>query len=322
MTYYAAVCQQEPGGYLWFGDLAGQERWIKTHTECQGHTVVPMLVKDENGKTYVRQDIGAAVMLGEQAIPTGVWTEVLTSEPPRRIDFTSEPGRHVAQLRHGPTGLEVIVTDHVGDVIRDGIVHITTSDGIGDVLDMLAREFPDETALWLAQRNPQPDPRYRPGGLQGSRPEQCPTCESPDIWARRRFVSGLCDDPWHDLEGDTGKLLDKLRNKGGGQIDAVVSGLTLDAIRAEAIRAHAKHGAHSMRNPRVPAGERLAILVEEVGEVAKALTYDQSRDDLERELIQVGAMAAAWIEALNDPMRPAPYGAPDGWSPDGEGTEL
>jgi hypothetical protein len=212
-------------------------------------------------------------------------------------------------------------------MIRDGIVHVTTSDEIGDVLDMLAREFPNEMALWLAQRNPQPDPRYRPGDLQGSRPDQCPTCESPNpaMHPATQADGGevnLCRDSWHDVEGDTGKLLNKLRNKGGGQIDAVVSGLTLDAIRAEAIRAHAKHGAHSMRNPRVPAGERLAILVEEVGEVAKALTYDQSRDDLERELIQVGAMAAAWIEALNDPMRPAPYGAPDGWSPDGEGTEL
>ena len=49
--------------------------------------------------------------------------------------------------------------------------------------------------------------------------------------------------------------------------------------------------------------QRLAILVEEVGEVAHELTYDQGgrdgrRDELVKELIQVAAMAASWIEHL------------------------
>jgi NTP pyrophosphatase (non-canonical NTP hydrolase) len=46
--------------------------------------------------------------------------------------------------------------------------------------------------------------------------------------------------------------------------------------------------------------ERLAILVEEVGEVAHELTYDSSgdRDKLVKELIQVAAMAASWVEYL------------------------
>ena len=74
----------------------------------------------------------------------------------------------------------------------------------------------------------------------------------------------------------------------------VLSEITLSAIQAEATRAHLKHG------EQYSSGERLAILVEEVGEVAHELTYDQSgdRDKLVRELIQVAAMAASWVEFL------------------------
>jgi NTP pyrophosphatase (non-canonical NTP hydrolase) len=57
--------------------------------------------------------------------------------------------------------------------------------------------------------------------------------------------------------------------------------------------------------------DRLAILVEEVGEVAHELTYDQGgpgvgrydRDKLVKELIQVAAMAASWIEHLEGTVR-------------------
>lgn len=87
---------------------------------------------------------------------------------------------------------------------------------------------------------------------------------------------------------------------------AVLSGRTLAAIQAEATRAHLKHGKHSMLGPSYTSGDRLAILVEEVGEVAHELTYDQGgpgvgegrRDELVKELIQVAAMAATWIEYL------------------------
>ena len=80
----------------------------------------------------------------------------------------------------------------------------------------------------------------------------------------------------------------------------VLSELTLSAIQAEATRAHLKHGDNSMLGPHYTAHERLAILVEEVGEVAHELTYDQrdDRDKLVKELIQVAAMAATWIEHL------------------------
>ncbi len=80
----------------------------------------------------------------------------------------------------------------------------------------------------------------------------------------------------------------------------VLSDLTLTAIQAEATRAHLKHGEHSMLGTCYTSGDRLAILVEEVGKVAHELTYDQDgdRDRLVKELIQVCAMAASWVEYL------------------------
>jgi hypothetical protein len=84
----------------------------------------------------------------------------------------------------------------------------------------------------------------------------------------------------------------------------VLSDLTLSAIQAEATRAHLKHGEHSMLGKKYSSGDRLAILVEEVGEVAHELTYDSGgpgggrRDELVKELIQVAAMAATWVEFL------------------------
>lgn len=88
----------------------------------------------------------------------------------------------------------------------------------------------------------------------------------------------------------------------------ILSPITLAAIQAEAIRAHLRHGEHSMLGAQCSNGERLAILVEEVGEVAHELTYDQpgyfedappgDKDRLVKELIQVAAMAATWVEFL------------------------
>lgn len=82
----------------------------------------------------------------------------------------------------------------------------------------------------------------------------------------------------------------------------VLSKLILDGVQTEATRAHAKHGEYSMLGPNYSASDRLAILVEEVGEVAHELTYDVGnfdKDRLIKELFQVAAMAATWIEQLN-----------------------
>lgn len=83
--------------------------------------------------------------------------------------------------------------------------------------------------------------------------------------------------------------------------DKFFSPLTLDALNATMIKAVTKHGQNTPLNPGMLNGERLAILVEEVGEVAKCLTYDHNTDvdNLVTELLQVAAMACAWVEAID-----------------------
>jgi predicted HAD superfamily Cof-like phosphohydrolase len=69
----------------------------------------------------------------------------------------------------------------------------------------------------------------------------------------------------------------------------------LSAMRAEFKRAVEKHTlARTPANPLMSDGERLKILVEEVGEVARAMTYDEgSTENLLAELVQVATMAVA-----------------------------
>ena len=108
----------------------------------------------------------------------------------------------------------------------------------------------------------------------------------------------------------------------------VLSALTLDAIQAEATRAHLRHGEHSMLGRSHADEDRYAILAEEgaeatdealaealgllvsagllagkVGSVARELNEIRlgNRDgktELVKELIQVAAMAASWVEAI------------------------
>ena len=74
--------------------------------------------------------------------------------------------------------------------------------------------------------------------------------------------------------------------------------VTLDAIAAECIRASVLHPRNHFANVAMPRGEKLAALGEEFGEVCRALTYDVGdRVNLIKELIQVAASAAAWVEA-------------------------
>jgi len=81
-----------------------------------------------------------------------------------------------------------------------------------------------------------------------------------------------------------------------------ISDLTLAAVRAESIRAHLKHvnNGGSIFDPEMPAAQKLAALVEEVGEVGRAMTYDgnEGRDHLVIELIQVANVALTWVESL------------------------
>jgi NTP pyrophosphatase (non-canonical NTP hydrolase) len=70
-------------------------------------------------------------------------------------------------------------------------------------------------------------------------------------------------------------------------------------IEAARRAAHAKHGANSIESEPGDSPRWLAILVEEVGEVANALTYDGPRGNVRSELIDVLAVASAWVDSLD-----------------------
>lgn len=80
-----------------------------------------------------------------------------------------------------------------------------------------------------------------------------------------------------------------------------LAGFTVSAIQTELIAAIGKHGFdRTPFNPDLSDQDKLVVLVEEVGEVARALTYDQGdREHLTHELIQVAAMAASWAQSLD-----------------------
>lgn len=71
-----------------------------------------------------------------------------------------------------------------------------------------------------------------------------------------------------------------------------------DDVAAERARAHAKHGDDSIEGIDGDDPRWLAILMEEVGEVAHEQTYDAT-GSLRAELVQVAAVAAAWVDAID-----------------------
>ena len=79
--------------------------------------------------------------------------------------------------------------------------------------------------------------------------------------------------------------------------DAFVRVLRQD-VRAEWERAHYKYEGNTPAHPTMPDMDRAAILVAQVGEVAKALTGHAG--NLRDKLVQVAAMAVAWASALRD----------------------
>lgn len=80
-----------------------------------------------------------------------------------------------------------------------------------------------------------------------------------------------------------------------------LDGVTLAAIQAEATRACVKHGHDNTPiGSKLTREQKLVVLVEEVGEVARALTYDQDDSGLVGELIQVAAMAAMWAQSEDE----------------------
>lgn len=70
-------------------------------------------------------------------------------------------------------------------------------------------------------------------------------------------------------------------------------------IQTARLNAHIKHGDNSIEAEPANSLRWLAILVEEVGEIANALTYDGPTEHLRDELIDVLAVASAWVDALD-----------------------
>lgn len=82
-----------------------------------------------------------------------------------------------------------------------------------------------------------------------------------------------------------------------------------DSMHAERIRAHAKHSEKgSMERKAWDSPRWLPVLGEEFGEVARVIcewnlgniTREEAKTQLHKELTQVGAMAAAWLDALTE----------------------
>lgn len=77
------------------------------------------------------------------------------------------------------------------------------------------------------------------------------------------------------------------------------TGLTFDAVDAAFISAQLKHGFdQTPASPGMSSWQKLSILVEEVGEVARALNDGESQDALVKELLQTATMALAWVESI------------------------
>jgi hypothetical protein len=85
-----------------------------------------------------------------------------------------------------------------------------------------------------------------------------------------------------------------------GANNEILPGLYGD-IHIERIRAHKKHIAngHSMENLTAFNHAWLPVVVEEVGEVARALNDAEGLPHLREELVQCGAMIAAWIDSCD-----------------------
>lgn len=74
-------------------------------------------------------------------------------------------------------------------------------------------------------------------------------------------------------------------------------------------KAHAKHGNSSIEGMPAEHPAWLPVLVEEVGEVAHEMTYDAKGGSLRAELVDVLAVASAWLDAI-DGSRPVPVMPP------------
>lgn len=75
-------------------------------------------------------------------------------------------------------------------------------------------------------------------------------------------------------------------------INAVIGDVLRERQRQEDL-----HAPQTCANPGMDAGAKLAVLIEEVGEVAKA---QLERGNLREELVHVAAVAIAWLESIGE----------------------
>ena len=73
--------------------------------------------------------------------------------------------------------------------------------------------------------------------------------------------------------------------------------IIFDLIDLERAHQEVKHAGRTCSSPDVDPHFKNTILAEEFGEVGRAL-LDGKRDDLKAELVQVAAVAVAWLEHL------------------------
>lgn len=78
----------------------------------------------------------------------------------------------------------------------------------------------------------------------------------------------------------------------------MISNKIINLIQIERERQDNRWGTPQER--RLPIGYWLAILIEEVGEVAKEIVEAGPRELLKRELVQVAAVAIAILEAMGE----------------------
>lgn len=86
---------------------------------------------------------------------------------------------------------------------------------------------------------------------------------------------------------------------------SIRQGMAVHEAMQERIRAHAKHvGTHAGSREQQPHDDPLwlPIIVEEIGEVARALNDREPLGRLRAEVIQVAAMALAYADALEEAM--------------------
>lgn len=82
------------------------------------------------------------------------------------------------------------------------------------------------------------------------------------------------------------------------RMQPILKDITSERLRQERLRAAGKF-THTAATLGQTHDRRNSVLVEEVGEVARALNDNETPGELRTELIQVAAVAVAWVEAID-----------------------